>query len=604
LRAISFGRRARPRKRLRERRPFDAGSGETEHRSPRNKTNLAHTARFFALCALLLLGGCVRTPSIAPGQAVSVPPTPPIDTAGIRFEETAASSGLNYVWPTLPRPLRNLEAFGAGCAFLDYDNDGWQDILLVARPYCRLYHNLKNGRFADVTAEVGLDKVKGYWTGCAVGDYDGDGALDIVLTGYHCLAVLHNVHGKQFRDTTAAAGFDPHNRGHWGASAGFMDLAGHGRLDLVLLNYVIFGPKEPQTCSPAPGITTGCPPTTYRPEFGEIWENVGKGRFREIDPSAGMRATHGKALVVAFVDPDAHGKMDFYIGNDGTPAEFMRNEGKMRFTNIGVASGVAYGALDHAIAAMGADLADYDRDGKPDLIVTGFSDESFALFHNVGNATFEQTSDKTGLSGPTFKPLGFGAKWIDVDNDGWPDLAFTCGHVYDTVNQTDPQSTFHQPMMLFHNIGGQSFQNLAPTLGGALAKPILGRGLATGDFDNDGRMDMLAVDMEGAPILLHNVSTSSNHWITLDLRAGGENRFAYGAQVQARGGGQTWIGQVSPASSYLSSSDPRVHFGLGPVQTLDEVNIRWPDGRREVLHNVEGDKILTVTEGKGITGRL
>jgi hypothetical protein len=561
--------------------------------------------RFFMLCALLfacLLCGCRRSPRV-PAKPLPSAPILSLDTAGIRYEDVAASIGLTYVWPPLPRPLRNLEAFGSGCAFFDYDNDGRQDILLVARPFCRLFHNLKNGTFVDVTAEVGLDKITGYWTGCAVGDYDGDGSLDLVLTGYHCLAVLRNEHGKHFRDMTAAAGFDPHNRGHWGSSAGFMDLAGHGRLDLVLLNYVIFGPKEPQTCSPAPGVTTGCPPTSYRPEFGEIWENRGNGRYREIAPSAGMGTTHGKALVVAFADPDEHGRMDFYIGNDGMPAEYMRNEGNMRFTNIGAASGVSYGALDHAIAAMGADWADYDRDGKPDLIVTGFSDESFALFHNVGAATFEMTGDKTGLSGPTFKPLGFGAKWIDVDNDGWQDLIFTCGHVYETVNITDAQSTFRQPMMMFRNRGGRSFQNIGPSLGGAMAKPILGRGLATGDFDNDGRMDFLAVDMEGAPILMHNLSTSGNHWITLDLRAQGENRFAYGAQVHARAGGQKWMGQVSPASSYLSSSDPRIHFGLGNIKTLDEVNVRWPDGRQEVLHDVAGDRILTVTEGKGITAK-
>jgi hypothetical protein len=563
------------------------------------------TARVFALCTLLFTGlfcGCNHTRG-ATGTTLPTPPALTPDTAGIRFEETAAASGVRYVWPPLARPLRNLEAFGMGCAFLDYDNDGWQDVLLVARPFCRLYHNLKNGQFADVTAEVGLDKVTGYWTGCAVGDYNGDGYLDIVLTGVHCLAVLRSDHGRRFTDATAAAGFDPHNRGHWGASAGFMDLAGKGRLDLVILNYVIFGPKEPQTCSPAPGVTTGCPPTSYRPEYGEIWENMGNGRYREIPATAGMKATHGKALVVAFADPDEHGRMDFYIGNDGTPAELLRNEGKMRFTNIGTAGGVAYGALDHAIAAMGADWADYDRDGRPDLIVTGFSDESFALFHNVGTATFELASDRSGLSAPTYKPLGFGAKWIDVDNDGWPDLVFTCGHVYDTVHRTDPQSTFRQPMMLFRNLAGRSFQNLGPTLGGAMAKPILGRGLATGDFDNDGRMDFLAVDMEGAPILMHNVSTTANHWITLDLRASGENHFAYGAQVRARGGGQLWSGQVSPASSYLSSSDPRVHFGLGALTRLDEVAIRWPDGHREVLRNVEGDRILTVTEGKGVTGR-
>lgn len=561
--------------------------------------------RIPASCFLLALGllcGCGRSgPPLATAPLVPAAPAP--DTAGIRLEDVAASSGLDYVWPPLQRPLRNLESFGSGCAFLDYDNDGWQDILLVARPFCRLYRNLHNGRFEDVTSQVGLDKITGYWTGCAVGDYNGDGTLDLVLTGYHCLAVLRNEGCQRFRDDTAAAGFDSHNRGHWATSAGFMDLAGHGRLDLVLLNYVIFGPNEPQTCSPAPGVVTGCPPTTYRPEFGEIWENVGHGRFREIDPAEGMRSTHGKALVVAFADPDSHGRMDFYIGNDGMPAELMRNQGKMHFDNIGISAGVAYGSLDHAIAAMGADWGDYDRDGKPDLIVTGFSNEAFALFHNAGAATFELASDRTGLSQPTYKPLGFGAKWADLDNDGWEDLIFTCGHVYDTVETTDPQLKFRQPMMLFRNLGGRTFQNLGPALGGAMTKPILGRGLATGDFDNDGRIDFLAVDMEGAPILMHNLSAVSHHWITLDLRAGGENRFAYGAQVRARSGGQTWIGQVSPASSYLSSCDPRVHFGLGDLARLDEISIRWPDGHTEILHDIAGDKILTVTEGKGVTAK-
>jgi len=505
--------------------------------------------------------------------------------------------------------LRNLESFGSGCAFLDYDDDGFQDILLVTRPYCRLYHNLKNGHFADVTERSGLAKSKGYWTGCAVGDADGDGRLDIVLTGYRCLALLRNDPKQGFVDVTIAAGLDPHNHNHWGSSAGFMDLAGKGRMDLVILNYVIFGPNDPQYCTPAPGVKAGCPPSAYRPEYGELWENLGKGRFRDVTASSGMKRTQGKALVVAFSDPDDHGRMDFYIGNDGTPAELMYNKGGMRFQNIGVEAGVAYGSLDHAIAAMGADWGDFDRDGKPDLIVTAFSDEAFALFHNTGNATFEEVNDGVGLTMPTFKPLGFGTKWLDIDNDGWLDVVFTAGHVYDTVHLTDPQSTFRQPLMLFHNESGSGqtgrrFRDLAPELGGDMNRPLLGRGLASGDFDNDGRIDFLVVDFEGAPVLMHNVSAVPNHWMSLDLRTTGPNRFAYGAQVRARSGQQIWTGQVSPASSYLSSSDPRIHWGLGALQNLAEVEIRWPDGRREALHNVPADRLLTVTEGRGITRSL
>lgn len=557
------------------------------------------------VCLIALSDGCGHPPQAPPTEHPAPPSPASADLNGIRFEDTASAAGLHFVWPPQPRPMRNLEAFGSGCAFLDYDNDGWQDILLVAPSYPRLYHNLKNGRFEDVTATHDLARVKGFWTGCAVGDYDGDGRLDILLTGYGCLALLRNDPAKGFVNATVSAGLDPKNRGHWGSSAGFMDLAGKGRMDLVLLNYVIFGPKDQQYCTPLPGVKTGCPPSTYRPEFGELWENTGNGRFRDVTTTSGMKRTHGKALVVAFGDPDDHGRMDFYVGNDGTPAELMRNEGGMRFNNIGVEGGVAYGSLDHAIAAMGADWGDYDRDGLPDLIVTAFSDESFALFRNVGKATFEQANDATGLSVPTFKPLGFGTKWLDIDNDGWPDVVFATGHVYDAIHQTDPQSTFRQPLMLFHNEqgkdNGRMFRDLVPQMSLEIRRPMLGRGLATGDYDNDGKMDLLVVDFEGAPLLLHNVSTPPNHWMSLDLRNTGTNHFAYGAQVRARSGQQTWIGQVSPASSYLSSSDPRIHWGLGSLQSLEEVAIRWPDGRREVLHNVPADRLLTITEGKGLT---
>ena len=571
------------------------------------------------LCCSFLLAGCKGLPPASTAQPASTARSAPqsisttsLDLHNVGFENATLRARIRFVWPPQPRPMRNLEAFGSGCAFLDYDNDGWQDILLVARPYCRLYHNLKNGTFEDVTETSGLAKIRGYWTGCAIGDVDGDGRLDLVLTGYRCLALLHNEARHGFVDATVSAGLDPHNHQHWGSSAGFMDLAGHGRLDLVLLNYVVFGPKEPQYCSPLPDVKTGCPPSAYRPEFGELWENVGGGRFRNVSSSSGIKNTHGKGLVVAFCDTDDHGRMDFYIGNDGTPAELMRNLGGMHFRNIGVESGVAYGSLDHAIAAMGADWGDYDRDGRPDLIVTAFSDEPFALFRNTGNATFEQANDATGLSGPTFKPLGFGAKWLDIDNDGWPDLVFTAGHVYDAISRTDPQSTFRQPLMLFHNepgkqtseSGARTFRDLVPSMGGEIARPILGRGLAVGDFDNDGRIDFLVVDFEGAPLLMHNVSKTSNHAVTFDLRSDaqhGSNRFAYGAQLRAQADGQMWIGQVSPASSYLSSSDPRIHWGVGARTQLETVEIRWPDGQRETLHNVPCEAILTITEGRGIT---
>lgn len=534
----------------------------------------------------------------APGDDSLRPPGP----YGIRFQDVGARSGLSYCWPLQPRPIPALAAFGCGCAFLDYDNDGFQDILLVARPHPVLYRNLGNGRFQDVTHAVGLDMLKGYWTGCAVGDYDSNGYLDVLLTGYQRLALLRNEHGARFVDVTSQAGLKPDNNGLWGASAGFMDLAGRGYLDLVVLNYAIYTGGAPHYCELMPGLKTGCPPSTYKPEFAEMFQNLGNGSFKDVTASSGMKTTHGRELVLAFVDVDHNGRQSLYIGDDGLPGDLMHNEGGMHFRNTGVSSGVAFAELDHAIAGMGADWADYDRDGEMDLIVSAFSDESFAFFHNLGHGQFTEVADALGVAGPSLKPLAFGAKWIDVDNDGWPDAAFACGHVYDAVNRIDAASTFRQPQMLFHNHQGRNFQDLVPKLGGPLARPILGRGSASGDFDNDGRMDLLVVDFEGRPVLLHNLTVHQNHWITLDLHGSPPNLFAYGAEVTMHAGHALWVGEVSPASSYLSSSDPRIHFGLGKTLTLDSIDIRWPDGRREQLHGVEGDGILRIQEEKGIVG--
>lgn len=567
---------------------------------------------FAALCllAFMVCSGChppsgpaVPTASTLPAKNTSPSTILSSEVYGIRFEEVAAKCGVTYRWPQQPRPMRNLEAFGCGCAFFDYDDDGWMDILLVAAPYPHLYHNRHDGTFEDVTHAVGLDKISGQWHGVGVGDYDGDGRLDIVLTGYHCLALLRNVDGSHLVDVTRQAGLDPKNAGHWGSSAAFMDLDGSGSLALILLNYVIFNAGEPQYCEMAPGVRTGCPPATYRPEYPELWQNLGNGGFRNITARSGFRKTHGKALVIAFADVDDDGRIDFYIGNDGVPSELMHNLGGLRFENIGQQSGTAYAQTGHSIAAMGADWADYDRDGRLDLAVSAFSGEPYSLMHNEGQNTFEHVEDKTGIAGATLNPLGFGTKWLDVDNDGWPDLMFANGHVYDKVEEVDSTATFRQPLMLFHNeqdkyeAKGRMFVDLIPRLGGDIAKPLLGRGLATGDFDNDGRIDALAVDFEGAPVLLHNLSQNSNHWVTLDLRSRGRNRFAYGAKITARAKKGVWVAHVAPASSYLSSSDPRIHFGLGPVSLLDTITIRWPDGGTQVIRNVAADHILRITQG-------
>jgi hypothetical protein len=412
--------------------------------------------------------------------------------------------------------MTNVEAFGCGCAALDYDGDGWIDILLVAAPHPILYRNRGNGTFDDRTAEAGLDRVTGDWKGCAVGDYDGDGRLDILLTGLRCLCLLRNVGGRSFVDVTRQAGLDPANHAHWASGAGFMDLDGSGRMDLVILNYVVNGPKEPKYCEFVPGVRSGCPPSSYKPEFPELWQNLGNGRFRNItaecglDPRESGWSIQGKALVVAFADYDDDGLVDFYIGNDGTPAELMHNLGHHRFGNEGVRQGVAMGVNNQAQASMGADWADFDRDGRLDLANSAFADEPYSVYRN-GGSYFENVSTQVGIAEPTRKPLGFGLKFVDVDNDGYPDLVFANGHVYDNAEKVDAGSTFRQPTLLFHNREGLRFESIGPAAGEAFSRPILGRGLATADFDNDGRMDILIIDYEARRSCS---TTSANPWAT------------------------------------------------------------------------------------------
>lgn len=519
--------------------------------------------------------------------------------SSVRLRNVAAEAGISFRWPPLPHPATIRDIFGYGCAFADFDGDNRQDILLVAEPHPILYRNLGGGRFQDVTRAAGLDRLHGAWTGCAVGDVDGDGFLDILLTGFRCLALLHNEGGRHFSDCTAAAGLDPHNHGKWGASAGFMPLHDPNRLDLVILDYVRYGPGDPKLCEILPGVRTACPPSAYHGERGELWENTGGGRFRLVPPSACMASTSGKCLVLSFAQVDGSPRMSFYIGNDGEPADLMLNQGGMRFRNVAKERGIAYAASGKAMAAMSADWADYNRDGRLDLLVTNFSDEPYAIFRGEASGLFTDVAADTGIAEPTRKPLGFGAKWLDLDNDGWPDFAVANGHVYDAAEKMDPLQTFRQPMMLFYNRSGKDFVDLVPLLGGDLAQPRLGRGLATGDFDNDGRMDLLVVDLEGHPLLFHNETPQRRHWITLDLRAGSSpNRFAYGAQVRLTAGGSAFLGQVSPASAYLSSSDPRIHFGLGNIGRVEQAAVHWPDGRTQILENLPADSVWRVEEGR------
>ena len=513
----------------------------------------------------------------------------------LSFVDVALERGLKYDWPMQPRPMTALDAFGAGCAAFDANNDGWIDILLLANPFPLLFLNEGGLGFRDVTEEAQLNSLSGQWTGCAVGDYDGDGRHDFVLTGYHQLRLMKNIDGLTFRDETLSAGLDPSNQGYWGASAGFMDLDRDQWLDLVILNYVIYGPESQKYCEYSPGIISGCGPRTYPPERGQIWRNNSGRAFELVPGSNGMNSTHGVSLVVAFSDVNNDGLQDFYIGNDGVEGDLMRNLGGLMFDNIAAEKGVATSDNGGAVSSMGADWGDYNRDGQLDLVVTNWQGDSFVLFQNLGDGVFVDNAKQTDLAQISRNRLGFGAKWVDFENDGWLDLFFVNGHVYDNSAEIQSEGVpFRQPMFLLWNDHGKKFVDTVPSFGSDVQRTMVGRGSATIDFNNDGRVDLLAIDYEGPTVLLENQTVSTNHWLKIDLRGKAPNTFAYGARVTGTAGGHVWTAEVSPATSYLSSSDPRIHWGLGETKILESLEIRWPSGDSQILTDLPADQILRV----------
>ena len=543
----------------------------------------AFTVLVFLSAVLGLLPGCGRDATTTP--------------AGIRFVDVAKPAGIDYIFSTVIKEdkyalaLTILETIGNGCAFLDYDNDGNLDILLVG-PHLALFKGDGKGHFTDVTHQTGLDKPHGHFLGCAVGDYDNDGYEDIYISGYRTGLLLHNNHGKSFTDVTRAAGIHPE---HWGTSCGWADFDGDGRLDLLVANYVQFGPdplRYPQRCEPL-----ACPPQNYRPELPTCYHNLGGGRFADISLSSGLHATEGKGLGVAFADYDGDGRPDILIANDEVAGDLFHNDGGLHFTNVGRASGTAFGPDGTVQGGMGADWADYDGDGQLDAVVTTYQDQPKSLYHNDGHGLFHNASQATRVFEASKPTVAFGVKWLDYDNDGWPDLLIANGNVDNHINVMFPDQRYRQRALVLHNAGGARFTDESAALGPDLQKPIVGRGLATGDFDNDGRIDALMVDSNGPPLLLHNQGGHVGHWLGLSLvGTGRSNRDAIGARVTLTAGGRTQVKEVQTAGSYLSASDKRLLFGLGAATHIDSLTVRWPDGRVQAMTGPQAGHYQTLRE--------
>lgn len=542
-----------------------------------NRIRPGGAALFFILSLFAACGK--QPPSTPPSPQVKDPPPatghPAGSRPGLRFREVGLEAGLRYTW-SIPgkRPLNILQTIGNGCAFQDYDGDGNLDILLVG-PKLALYRGDGKGHFTDVTHATGLDAVHGHFLGCAVGDYDNDGFDDLYISGYHTGVLLHNEGGKSFKDVSAAAGIGPLP---WGSSCGFADLDGDGYLDLYVANYVKFDPTVDLLLCPFKGVMSGCGPVNYDAAHGVLYHNEGGRRFTDMTKSAGALG-QGKGLGVAFAKYRYDGRLSFAVANDLMPGDLFQSVGSGKFKNVGLESGTAGDDAGENHAGMGIDWADYDNDGGIDLFVTTFANEVKTLYHNDGHGVFSIASAKTKLDDPTRPYVAWGCKFFDADNDGWLDLLIANGHVQDNIGQFEKQ-TYREPLVFLHNSGKApvTFEDMTRSSGIVQVGKLVGRGLAIGDYDNDGRVDALVVDSEGRPRLLHNESETGANWIGFDLKGKGPgNRDGYGAVIRVVTNGQKRFRQCQPGGSYLSSSDPRVHFGLGGGKP-DIVTIWWHDG--------------------------
>ncbi len=532
------------------------------------------------------MGSACNRQAPAPPSASPRPATPAL------FEEAGRASGIDYRFEVAgKRPLSILQTIGNGCGLFDYDNDGNLDLLLVAKKPA-LFRGDGKGKFTEVTTGV-LGKLDGHFLGVAVGDWNNDGFSDLYLTAYRGGLLLQNQAGKSFTDVTQSVGLPVVP---WGTSATFFDANNDGKLDIYVCNYVDFGPKtNPQLCKYGE-LMSSCGPRYYDPLKGRLFIQ-NNGKFVDKTAAWGAEDVHGKGLGVAAGDFDGSGRMSLAIANDEVPGDLLLNQGSA-MKNVAAGAGTAYDSEGSVHGGMGTDWGDFDNDGKPDLFVATFQNEVKCLYKNEGNGLFRETAHPLGL-GPAQPYVTFGSRFLDFDNDGWLDIAIANGHVQDNIQEIEKSSVYRQPTQLFRSKSGQSFEDATAGLGAI--SPIVGRGLASGDWDNDGRIDLVVIDSEGAPLLLHNVVGEPGNFLSLKLAGTKSNRDGYGAVVTAKVGAQSVVRHCHADGSYLSSSDARVHLGLGSEKTAS-VTVRWPSGKKESFPSIPAGKTVTVTEGTGVPG--
>jgi enediyne biosynthesis protein E4 len=517
-------------------------------------------------------------------------------SAGIQFQHNSGAFGGKFLPETL----------GSGCAFLDYDRDGWQDILLIngmdwpghkqRRSTLRLYHNNRNGTFTDVTSPSGLD-VEMYGMGVAVGDYDNDGFPDILVTCVGQNRLFHNTGKGTFLDVTNASGLG--KRQAFSTSALWFDYDRDGLLDLFVCNYVKWSPEHDVFCSLDGKHKSYCTPEAYRGETCWLFHNRGNGTFEDVTASSGIFDSSSKSLGVAMLDEDQSGRADLLVANDTQPNKLYRNQRNGTFKDAAVEAGLAFSSEGKARAGMGVDVGDFTNSGHSGVAITNFDNEMTGLYEFSGK-TYEDIAAQAGVGLASKNSLGFGCTFLDANLDGWLDLAVANGHIDETVRNIRGNVGYAQPPLLFLNNGKGSFHDVATEVGGGFEQPKVGRGLAYADFDRDGDLDLLLTTNNGPAYLYRNDQLAGNRSIRFRLVGTKSNRDAIGASVRIVSSGLSQAGMVKSGSSYLSQSELPVTFGLEKRDRVERVVIAWPNGRTEEFKNLAAGRCYECIEGKGI----
>jgi len=521
--------------------------------------------------------------------------------AGIHFVHNNGAFGKKY----LP------ETMGPGVAFIDYDNDGWQDIFIVngknwpgqpsKHSTPKLYHNNHDGTFTDVTHKAGLD-VEMLGMGVSVGDYDNDGYDDLFVTAMGQSHLFHNNGNGTFTDVTQKAGLMGPKE--FSTSAAWVDYDKDGKLDLVVGNYVQWSIEGDLYCTLDGKSKSYCTPESYKGISVRLWHNRGDGTFEDATKKAGLSDPTSKTLGIAMLDYDNDGWPDLLFSNDTQPNKLYRNNGNGTFTEKAVAAGVAFSEDGVARAGMGVDAADYDRSGAPSLLIANFSNQMISLYHNEGKGLFVDEAPRSEIGRDTLLTLGFGCFFFDYDLDGWPDIFVANGHIDGDIQKVQPNVKYAMPPHVFRNLGNGNFQETTNSLGAAFAAPRVGRGAAYGDINNDGRPDLLLSTNGGPAYLFENVAAGDamlQNSLRIKLVGTKSNRDGIGSTVKLTAAGEAQSKMLRSGSSYLSASELVLTFGLARHEKADAIEIRWPSGQVDRLANIVPGQTITVTEGKGIT---